>query len=213
MLPPLAAEPLPAPAEPPRERSPEFPDPLDPDAPERDCSLPVDSRDWAIDHSFFENWERPGGRPPERSSSLVQHGCASRRRNGLLRPISHKPCLSIARSDFLLTTSACTRRLHPGGGVRTPMARPMRNRVTEQAGTITRLPSLLFYEESRFPPSLPWPSSPTETPAAIPAGVSPCQPTSSAAPVSAARKVSDSSGLLARPRPDRPCYGSRVTPG
>ena len=39
-----------------------------------------------------------------------------------------------------------------------------------------RLPSLLFYEESRFPPSLPWPSSPTETPAAIPAGVSPCQP-------------------------------------
>jgi hypothetical protein len=46
--------------------------------------------------------------------------------------------------------------------------------VTEQAGTITRLPSLLLYEESRFSPSLPWPSSPTETPAAIPAGVSPC---------------------------------------
>src|SRR5919112_5215550 len=102
MPPPLAPEPLPAPSEPPRERSPEFADPLDPDAPERDCSLLVDSRDWAIDHSFIENWERPGGRPPERSSSLVQHGCATRRRNGLLRPISHKPCLSIATSAFLL---------------------------------------------------------------------------------------------------------------
>jgi hypothetical protein len=33
--------------------------------------------------------------------------------------------------------------------------------VSELAGTITRLPSLLLYEESRFPPSLPWPSSPT----------------------------------------------------
>src|SRR5918997_1800257 len=108
MLAPLAPDPPPEPPEPAPVCSPEFPDPLDPDAPERDCSLPVDSRDWAIDHSFFENWERPCGRPSERSSSLVQHGCASPRRNGLLRPILHKPCLSIARSDFLLTKSVCT---------------------------------------------------------------------------------------------------------
>src|SRR3954470_96989 len=83
LAPPLA----PAPSEPPRVRSPVFPDPLDPDAPERDCSLPVDSRDWAIDHSFFENWDRPGGRPPYRSSSLLWHGHASRRYNGLLGTI------------------------------------------------------------------------------------------------------------------------------
>ena len=63
--PPALPEPLPA-------RSAEPPDPLNPDAPERDCSLLVDSRDWAIDHSFYQNWERPGGRPPERSSSLPQ---------------------------------------------------------------------------------------------------------------------------------------------
>src|SRR5918994_2754933 len=72
---------------PPLPWSPEFPEVLDPDAPERDCSLPVDSRDWAIDHSFFENWERPGGRPPERSSSLLRHSCDSRRRNSLLATI------------------------------------------------------------------------------------------------------------------------------
>src|SRR5688500_259399 len=62
MLPPLMP-PLPAPSEPPRPRSPELPDALDPDAPERDFSLLVDSRDWAIDHSFvhLQNWERPGG--------------------------------------------------------------------------------------------------------------------------------------------------------
>src|SRR5215213_4619657 len=74
--PPALPEPLPA-------RSAEPPDPLNPDAPERDCSLLVDSRDWAIDHSFFENWERPGGRPPELSSPLLWHGRATRRRNGL----------------------------------------------------------------------------------------------------------------------------------
>src|SRR5215211_708748 len=73
-----------APPEPLSVRSVEAPDP---DAPERDCSLPVDSRDWAIDHSFFENWERPGSRSPERSSSLPQHGRATRRRNGLLGTI------------------------------------------------------------------------------------------------------------------------------
>jgi hypothetical protein len=111
----MPAPPLLAPSELPRARSPELPDPLDPDAPERDCSLLVDSRDWAIDHSFFQNRERPDGRPPERSSSLVQHGRASRRRKGLLRPISHKPCPSIARSDFLFTRSVCTRRSHPVG--------------------------------------------------------------------------------------------------
>src|SRR5215210_1267690 len=87
LAPPLAPELLLAPAEPPCARSPEFPDPLDPDAPARDCSLPFDPCDWAIDHSFFENWERPGGRPTERSSSLLQHGHASRRRNGLLGTI------------------------------------------------------------------------------------------------------------------------------
>src|SRR5688572_20814529 len=80
--PPAPAPPL-APSAPLRARSLEFPAPLDPDAPDRDCSLLVDSRDWAIDDSFFQNWERPRGRPPERSSSLVQHGRASRGRNGL----------------------------------------------------------------------------------------------------------------------------------
>src|SRR5215208_3132119 len=66
---------------------PELPDALEPDPPDRDCSLLVDSRDWAIDHSFFQNWERPAGRPPERSSSLVQHAGASSGRNGLLGTI------------------------------------------------------------------------------------------------------------------------------
>src|ERR687897_1542954 len=87
LAPPLAPAPLLVPSEPPRARSPEFPDALDPDALEPDCSLLVDSRDWAIDHSFVQHWERPRGRPPERSSSFVRHGCASRGRNGLLRTI------------------------------------------------------------------------------------------------------------------------------
>src|SRR5687767_13363250 len=93
--PPLVpAPPLLAPSEPDRARLPELPDALDPDAPERDCSLLFDSRDWAIDHSFvhLQHWERPLGRPPERSSSLVQHCRAGCRRNGLLGSISHKPC-------------------------------------------------------------------------------------------------------------------------
>jgi hypothetical protein len=40
--PPMLAPPLLALAEPLPARSPALPDPLDPDAPERDCSLPVD---------------------------------------------------------------------------------------------------------------------------------------------------------------------------
>ena len=52
-------------------------------------------------------------------------------------------------------------RLSHCRGVRTMVAQPMRNESSEQVGTITFLPSLLYHEESRFSPSLPWPSSPT----------------------------------------------------
>jgi hypothetical protein len=191
--PPLAPAPLLALSEPPRARSPELPDPLEPDPPERDCSLFVDSRDWAIDHSFFENWERPGGRPPERSSPLLRHGRASRKRNGLLRPISHKLCPSIARSDFLFTKSVCPWSFRHGDVyVRTWHA--MCIAVTEQAGTITRLPSLLFYEESRFSPFPPLALVPNRDPG--------CHP-------GRGLTLFPHRSIQRRPRPHRACYGSR----
>src|SRR5918997_862824 len=158
LAPPLPPEPLPAPSEPPRAWSPEVPDPLDPEAPERDCSLFVDSRDWAIDHSFCENWERPGGRPPERSSSLLRHRFASRRRNGLLGTIRIS-CAYQSRRVLSCSPRAPARGDCISQGVYVPCGTTCALRVTEQAGTITS-----------------WPSSPIETPAAIPAGVSSCQP-------------------------------------
>jgi hypothetical protein len=56
MLAPLDPEPPPLV---PWEPLPELPDMLEPEPPERDCSPLVDSRDWAIDHSFFQNWNDP----------------------------------------------------------------------------------------------------------------------------------------------------------
>ncbi len=173
--PPVPAPPLAPPAlsAPLHVRSPELPDPLDPDAPERDCSLLVDSRDWAIDHSFFQNRERPGGRPPERSSSLVQHRRASRRRNGLLRPNSHKPCPSIARSDFLFPRSICTRRSHPGG-VYVPPWHAMCVACHRAGGNHYALAVVALLRGVQVSPFPPLALVPNETPAAIPAGVSPC---------------------------------------
>src|SRR5215213_6187625 len=122
--PPMLAPPLLAPPEPLPARSAELPDPLDPDAPERDCSLPVDSRDWAIDHSFFENWERPGGRPPERSSSLLRRASATRGRNGLLGTIRIS-CAYQSRRVLSCSPRASARGDCILGGVRTPLARPV----------------------------------------------------------------------------------------
>ncbi len=153
LAPPLAG----ALAEPPRARSPELPDPLDPDAPERDCSLLVDSRDWAIDHSFFQNWERPGGRPPERSSSLVRHGRASRRRNGLLGTISHKPCLSIASECFLAHQERSARGNCILGSVRTPLARPVHNESQSRREPLRACRRCSFTRSPGFPLPSPGP--------------------------------------------------------
>src|SRR4051795_10306769 len=160
LAPPLVPAPLLALPEPPLERSPELPDPLEPDAPERDCSLLVDSRDWAIDHSFFQNWERPGGRPTVRSSSLVQHGGASRRRNDLLRPISHKPCPSIMRSDFLFTRSAPIAAPASLNGVRTRVARPVHDESASRREPLRACRRCSIARSPGFPLPSPGPPPP-----------------------------------------------------
>jgi hypothetical protein len=191
--PPLAPAPLLALSEPPRARSPELPDPLEPDPPERDCSLFVDSRDWAIDHSFFENWERPGGRPPERSSSLLRHGRASRKRNGLLRPISHKLCPSIARSDFLFTKSVCPGVIPSRGRVRTNLARDVHSchRAGGNHYALAVVAPLRGVQVFPFPPL-----------ALVPNRDPGCHP-------GRGLTLFPHRSIQRRPRPHRACYGSR----
>ncbi len=147
--------------------------PLEPDAPERDCSLLVDSRDWAIDHSFFHHRERPRGRPPERSSSLVQRGRAGRGRNGLCGNSSHKLCRSIGRRVFVLTGSAGTRAWH-SGAVYVPRWHVICVTSLRAGGNHYALAVVALLRGVQVSPFPPLALVPTETPAAIPAGVSPC---------------------------------------